>query len=144
VQPDPGRARRVFLWHVHGSWTTALVQGRHRYLVPVLPDRGPDGRGRARTWDWPASVSELSPDEAVWFCREVEPLDMYLVEDPIRAEHPQGYRRIREQTNVPIAAGEQWANKWEFRQVIEEELIDYARIDICIAASPTFLIAASP
>src|SRR5947209_11471491 len=51
------------LWHGHGSWTTACVQGRHRYLVPVVPDRGPDGRGRARTWDWPASVVEVTPSE---------------------------------------------------------------------------------
>jgi hypothetical protein len=54
---------RVLLWHVHGSWTSAFVQGRHEYVVPVLPDRGPDGRGRARTWDWPASVVELSPEQ---------------------------------------------------------------------------------
>jgi len=52
------------LWHVHGSWTTAFVQGPHTYLVPVLPDRGADGRGRARTWDWPQSVIEVSPEEA--------------------------------------------------------------------------------
>jgi hypothetical protein len=55
---------RVLLWHVHGSWTTAFVQGPHRYLVPVTPDRGPDGRGRAATWDWPASVIEVPPEEA--------------------------------------------------------------------------------
>ncbi len=53
---------RILLWHVHGSWTTAFVQGRHQYVVPVLPGRGPDGLGRARTWDWPASVVELPPD----------------------------------------------------------------------------------
>jgi glycosyltransferase involved in cell wall biosynthesis len=54
----------VFLWHVHGSWTTALVQGPHRYLLPVLPDRGPDGRGRARTWDWPESAVEVTREDA--------------------------------------------------------------------------------
>src|SRR3954447_16645835 len=54
---------RVLLWHVHGSWTTALVQGAHEYVVPVVEDRGPDGRGRAQTWDWPESVAELTPDE---------------------------------------------------------------------------------
>jgi galactonate dehydratase len=81
--------------------------------------------------------ARLSPDEAVWFCREVEPLQMFLVEDPIRAEHMHGYRRIRQQTKVPLAAGEQWANKWEFRQAIEEELVDYVRIDICIAGGLT-------
>ncbi|HEX4219977.1 MAG TPA: glycosyltransferase [Acidimicrobiales bacterium] len=55
---------RVFLWHVHGSWTTAFVQGGHEYFVPVLPDRGADGRGRAATWDWPDSVHEVSPQQA--------------------------------------------------------------------------------
>jgi glycosyltransferase involved in cell wall biosynthesis len=54
---------RVLLWHVHGSWTTALVQGPHTYLLPVLPDRGADGRGRAETWEWPAAARELSPAE---------------------------------------------------------------------------------
>lgn len=54
----------VFLWHVHGSYTTALVHGRHRYLVPVLPDRGRDGRGRAETYDWPDSAVEVTPEQA--------------------------------------------------------------------------------
>lgn len=53
----------ILIWHQHGSWLTAFVQGDHRYLVPVLPDRGPDGRGRARTWDWPASVVERTPEQ---------------------------------------------------------------------------------
>ncbi|HWH32381.1 MAG TPA: glycosyltransferase [Egibacteraceae bacterium] len=52
---------RILHWHVHGSWTTSFVHGPHTYLLPVLPDRGPDGRGRARTWDWPASAVELTP-----------------------------------------------------------------------------------
>jgi glycosyltransferase involved in cell wall biosynthesis len=55
---------RILLWHVHGSYTTSLVQGSHQYLVPTLPHRGPYGLGRARTWDWPASVAEVSPAEA--------------------------------------------------------------------------------
>ncbi|HZE15602.1 MAG TPA: glycosyltransferase [Mycobacterium sp.] len=54
----------VFLWHVHGSYTTALVHGGHRYLLPVLPDRGPDGRGRAQTWVWPQNAEEVTPQEA--------------------------------------------------------------------------------
>lgn len=53
----------VLLWHVHGSWTTAFVQGKHRYLVPVTPDRGPDGRGRALTYPWPDTVEELAPEQ---------------------------------------------------------------------------------
>jgi glycosyltransferase involved in cell wall biosynthesis len=55
---------RIFLWHVHGSWTTAFVRGEHQYLIPVLPERGADGRGRAQTWDWPASAIEVTPEQA--------------------------------------------------------------------------------
>jgi hypothetical protein len=54
---------KVLLWHVHGSWTTAFVEGTHEYLIPVVPDRGPDGLGRARTWNWPASAREVTPEE---------------------------------------------------------------------------------
>lgn len=54
---------RVLIWHVHGSWTTSFVHGPHEYLVPVLPDRGPDGAGRARTWGWPSSAVEVTPAE---------------------------------------------------------------------------------
>jgi glycosyltransferase involved in cell wall biosynthesis len=54
---------RILLWHVHGSWTTSFVQGAHDYLLPVLPDRAPDGRGRARTWDWPPSAVEVPVED---------------------------------------------------------------------------------
>ena len=55
----------ILLWHVHGSWTTAFVQNRgHHVLIPVLPDRGPDGRGRAQTWEWPPNAVEVTPQEA--------------------------------------------------------------------------------
>jgi glycosyltransferase involved in cell wall biosynthesis len=52
---------RVLHWHVHGSWSTAFVQGPHTYLVPVTPGRDADGRGRARTFDWPPNVVEVTP-----------------------------------------------------------------------------------
>ncbi|WP_410821345.1 glycosyltransferase [Micromonospora sp. 050-3] len=53
----------ILLWHVHGSWTTSFVHGSHRYLIPTTPDRGPYGLGRARTYPWPDSAVEVSPEE---------------------------------------------------------------------------------
>ncbi len=73
---------RVLLWHVHGSWATAMVQGAHEYLVPVLPDRGPDGRGRARTWDWPSSVVEVTPAQA----RQAD-VDVVILQRPQELSH---------------------------------------------------------
>jgi hypothetical protein len=55
---------RILIWHVHGAWTTSFVHGPHTYLVPTLPDRGPDGRGRAQTYRWPAAAVEVTPEEA--------------------------------------------------------------------------------
>jgi hypothetical protein len=55
---------KILLWHVHGAWTTAFVHGRHDYLVPVLPGRGPNGRGRAQTYEWPDNAIEVTPEQA--------------------------------------------------------------------------------
>jgi hypothetical protein len=41
---------RVLLRHVHRPWATAFARGPHTCLVPVTPDRSPDGLGRTRTW----------------------------------------------------------------------------------------------
>lgn len=55
---------RILLWHVHGAWSTSFVHGEHDYLVPVEPGRGPDGRGRAQTYVWPAQAREVTREEA--------------------------------------------------------------------------------
>ena len=72
---------RVLIWHVHGSWTTAFVQGKHEYVVPVVSDRGPDGRGRAETWQWPASVIEITPEQLA-----DEPVDVVILQRPAELE----------------------------------------------------------
>jgi glycosyltransferase involved in cell wall biosynthesis len=57
---------RILLWHVHGTWTTAFVQGGHDYLVPVLPGRPPEGLGRPSrpgTFDWPPNAAEVPPGQ---------------------------------------------------------------------------------
>jgi glycosyltransferase involved in cell wall biosynthesis len=72
---------RVFMWHVHGSYQTALVQGPNEFLLPVLPDRGPDGRGRAQTWEWPANAIEVTPEQAA-----DEDVDVLVVQRPHELE----------------------------------------------------------
>jgi L-alanine-DL-glutamate epimerase-like enolase superfamily enzyme len=76
--------------------------------------------------------TRLDPPDATYFCKAVEQYRPFFIEDPIRSEGMYSLRWLREHTSVPIAVGEQFASKWEFRQVIEEELTDYARIDLCI------------
>jgi L-alanine-DL-glutamate epimerase-like enolase superfamily enzyme len=73
--------------------------------------------------------TRLDPADATTLCREIEAYRPYFVEDPLRSEDTNAYRALRARTGVPLAAGEQFSSKWEYRQLIEEDLIDYARID---------------
>jgi hypothetical protein len=66
----------VLIWHVHGAWTTNFVQGDHDYIIPRIPDRGPDGRGRPGNYAWPDRAVERSPDELA-----EQPIDVVIVQD---------------------------------------------------------------
>ena len=81
--------------------------------------------------------TRLDPADAIQFCHAVAPYRPFFVEDPIRSESMQSLRVVRQHVSTPLAVGEQFAGKWEFRQVIEEELADYARIDLCIVGGLT-------
>ncbi|MFG3438679.1 glycosyltransferase [Nonomuraea sp. NPDC047897] len=72
---------RVLLWHVHGSYTGAFVRGAHDYVLPLVPGRGPDGRGRARTFDWPAAAREVPFDRL-----RGEPVDVVVYQRPHEIE----------------------------------------------------------
>lgn len=87
---------RVLLWHVHGSWTTSLVAGGHDYLVPVTPDRGPDGLGRAVSWDWPDRVREVAPERL----RE-EAVDAVILQRPHELELAERWLGRRPGRDVP-------------------------------------------
>jgi hypothetical protein len=87
---------RILLWHVHGAWTTAFVHGPHEYVVPVLPDRGADGVGIARTYDWPAGVRELAPEEL-----RGEPFDAVLLQRPHELELCEAWLDRRPGRDVP-------------------------------------------
>lgn len=81
--------------------------------------------------------TRLDLPDALRFCREVEQFRPFFIEDPLRSENPDSFKTLRPRTGVPLAAGEQFSSKWEFRQLVEDDLIDYARIDLCIAGGFT-------
>lgn len=81
--------------------------------------------------------TRLDPPDTIRLGRKLEPFDPFFIEDPLRCENPQTYRLVRNHVNCPLAVGEHYATKWEFRQLIEEELADYARVDLCIVGGLT-------
>ena len=81
--------------------------------------------------------TRLDPPDTIRLGRELEPYNPFFLEDPIRSENPQTYRLLRQHIHCPLAVGEHYATKWDFRQIIEEDLADYARIDLCIVGGLT-------
>ncbi len=81
--------------------------------------------------------TRLEPSDALYLCKSLEEFRPFFVEDPLRSENPNSYQNLRRHTSVPLAVGEQYASKWEFRQLIEEDLIDFCRLDLCIVGGIT-------
>jgi galactonate dehydratase len=68
--------------------------------------------------------------DAIKICNEIEALGPYFVEDIIRSENKDMYRTVRTMTKVPIAAGEQYGDRWDINELAENELIDFARVTV--------------
>ncbi|MBM3264710.1 MAG: galactonate dehydratase [candidate division Zixibacteria bacterium] len=81
--------------------------------------------------------TRLDPADSVTFCRAVEPYRPFFVEDPLRSENDASYHRLRQHVTVPLGVGEHYTSKWQFRELVEHDLIDYARIDVCLVGGLT-------
>jgi L-alanine-DL-glutamate epimerase-like enolase superfamily enzyme len=68
--------------------------------------------------------------DSIRICKEIEELKPYFVEDIVRSENPDLYRTIRPMTTVPIAVGEQFGDRWDINELVENELIDFARVTV--------------
>ena len=72
----------------------------------------------------------LNPVQAARLARELEPYNLFFLEDPLRPEHKESFRLIRQHTTIPIAMGELFHSRWEALPLITEQLIDFIRCDI--------------
>ena len=85
---------------------------------------GPDG-------DWAIDFhTRLDKPDAVRLSSLIEDLDPYFAEDLIRSENPAVYRMLRQQVKVPIAVGEQFGDRWDINELVEQHLIDYSRVTL--------------
>jgi L-alanine-DL-glutamate epimerase-like enolase superfamily enzyme len=66
--------------------------------------------------------------EAIRGCELIQNLAPFFVEDPVRTEaFQQDLPILRRSVKVPIAAGEEWGNRWDFNRLVEEHDIDFLR-----------------
>jgi galactonate dehydratase len=85
--------------------------------------------GVGKNGDWAIDFHQrFDLADAIRGCNLIENLNPFFVEDPVRAEaFNEDLPILRRKVNVPIAAGEEWGNRWDFNKLIENHDIDYSR-----------------
>jgi L-alanine-DL-glutamate epimerase-like enolase superfamily enzyme len=85
--------------------------------------------GVGKYGDWAIDFhTKLDTPDAVDLCNMIQDLRPLFVEDLVRSENPKVYRTLRQQVKVPIAVGEQFGDRWDINELIEDHLINYSRV----------------
>ena len=85
--------------------------------------------GVGKNGDWCVDFHQrFDLSEAIRGCDLIKDLAPYFVEDPVRAEaFLEDIPKLRLKAKVPLAAGEEWGNRWDFNKLVENHDIDYIR-----------------
>jgi L-alanine-DL-glutamate epimerase-like enolase superfamily enzyme len=102
--------------------TRERITHLHEECAEAREGVGPDG-------DWVVDFHQrFDLPDAIRGCNAIESLAPFFVEDPVRTEaFQQDLPILRTKVNVPLAAGEEWGNRWDFNRLIEEHSIDFVR-----------------
>ncbi len=69
--------------------------------------------------------------DAVRACKLIEEFEPFYVEDPVRVEaFLEDIPKLRKMTACPLAAGEQWGQRWDFNKLVEAHDIDWLRATV--------------
>ena len=105
-------------------YSRAMVQKTYDQCVQIREGVGKDG-------DWAIDFhTRLDLADAIRLAEMIEPLNPYFVEDPVRSENQGVLRNVRSHTKVPIAVGEQFGDRWDINELVEQRLIDYSRVTL--------------
>ena len=72
----------------------------------------------------------LHPIDAVKFAKDVEPFNLFFLEDPLAPEDLEWFANMRQQCCTPIAMGELFNNPREWQPLIADRLIDFIRMHV--------------
>jgi galactonate dehydratase len=105
------------------------VYNTRERLNKLLEDCTQAREGVGKNGDWVVDFHQrFDLADSIRGCTLIEQLAPFFVEDPVRAEaFLEDIPILRRKVNVPIAAGEEWGNRWDFNKLVENHDIDYVR-----------------
>ena len=108
------------------SGNTFTVHERVRELAKIC---GEIREGVGDKGDWSIDFHQkFDFPDALRLCKLIEDYEPYLVEDPTRVEEfLEDIPKLRQMTTCPLAAGEEWGQRWDFNKLVENHDIDYVR-----------------
>ncbi|PSR32574.1 MAG: galactonate dehydratase [Sulfobacillus benefaciens] len=75
----------------------------------------------------------LSPAVARMLCRELDPMRPYFIEEPVLPQMPRALRQLRNSVESPLAVGERLYMRGDFRDIIQQRLVDIVQPDVAHA-----------
>jgi len=69
----------------------------------------------------------MTPIQAARLGKDLEPYDLFWLEDCTPAENQDALRLVRQHTTTPLAIGEVFNTVWDYQTLVREQLIDYVR-----------------
>jgi len=72
----------------------------------------------------------LKPSEAIQFAKDVEPINLFFLEDLLAPEDLPWFERVRHQSTAPLAMGELFNHPREWQPLISGRMIDFVRMHI--------------
>jgi L-alanine-DL-glutamate epimerase-like enolase superfamily enzyme len=101
----------------------------HERLNQLYADCVEAREGVGKNGDWAVDFHQrFDLSDSIRGCNLIQDLAPYFVEDPVRAEaFLEDIPILRRKVNVPIAAGEEWGNRWDFNKLVENHDLDYVR-----------------
>ena len=67
---------------------------------------------------------------AKWFMKELEPLRLMFIEEPVLPENNEALKFLAQQSSTPIATGERLFSRWEFKKLFEQGAVDIIQPDL--------------
>jgi galactonate dehydratase len=105
--------------------TAAFIESEADRILAVRSEVGPevdvalDLHGR------------FSPDAAIRLITAVADAHLMFIEEPCLPENIPAMARIRDTTGATLATGERLFTRWQFREIIEQQIVSVVQPDLC-------------